>query len=267
MKLKIILLVFCVISVKASDNIRLPDIRSFALGVNGVVTSAFSNPAVMELTVNKTVGAEYFNRYLLKELGSSTAYFFYPNSFLSAGIQISSFGFEEYRMNMARCLLSKRISKKWHIGIGFQYFHLNTELYDENPTRFSTDVGIVYKPFDNLLIGLSAKDVPSLNIKANDLSINDFKSYLIQIGINWKVINNILITSSYDIDENNKLQAGFGVEYVVFDSFQLRAGIQTNPFLPCFGTGFNLKHFNIDVAAVWHPELGISSGIGLSYFF
>ena len=68
--LELSFLFICLFSVSAEENLRLPDTRALALGGNGVTLSSFSNPALVQLSTDKVIHLEYFNRYALKELGS-----------------------------------------------------------------------------------------------------------------------------------------------------------------------------------------------------
>lgn len=105
--LELSFLFICLFPVSAEENLRLPDTRALALGGNGVTLSSFSNPALVQLSTDKVIHLEYFNRYALKELGSINGSFQYPNTYLSTGIHLASFGYERYRQNMARIFLGK----------------------------------------------------------------------------------------------------------------------------------------------------------------
>ncbi|HBK29434.1 MAG TPA: hypothetical protein DDZ04_06710 [Parabacteroides sp.] len=251
----------------SSDYLRVPNIHSLAMGGSGIVTDAFSNPSVMELSSSRSVGVEYFNRYGLKELGTAQGYFLFPNPILSFGVHISSFGYEQFKMLMGRCLLSKRLNERWNIGVSFQYAYLQSELYETKPAKVSTDLGIVYNPFENLFIAFTVQDFPSFQLTSKTVDINEFKSYRMEAGINWNIMNGLLITSYGALNEQQDVMAGIGMEYKVYSCFALRAGVQTLPFLPSIGLGIHLNGFQIDAVAIWHPELGINSGIGLSYSF
>ena len=168
---------------------------------------------------------------------------------------------------MARLFLGKQLNTRWMMGVSFQYTWIQSELYEEIPARLSTDIGIVYIPFDKLLIGCVARDLPSVRIRAKDLNLKELRTYAVQIGFNWEVLNNLLITSFAGVDENHRIQGGFGMEYEVWSCFQLRAGLQADPFLPSLGVGFSLHRWQLDAVALWHPILGVNSGVGLSYSF
>lgn len=61
------------------DNLRLPDVRSVGMGGNVATQSILFNPALIVDKDKKSIHLEYFNRYMLKELGTMSGSFYYPN--------------------------------------------------------------------------------------------------------------------------------------------------------------------------------------------
>ena len=236
------------------DNLRLPDVRSVGMGGNVATQSILFNPALIVDKEKKSIHLEYFNRYMLKELGTMSGSFYYPNQLLSAGVDISVFGFDKYREMMVRVL-------------GVHYSFLQTDLLENTRSRLSTDIGITFSPIDKLLIGMLIMNFPSVSIGDKDIEIEDFNYYLIQISFQWEIINSLLITGSVGTENENLVVGNFGLEYTAFDSFFIRAGIQTAPLLPSLGIGYNFSCFTIDVASIYHPILGMSTGLGLSFSF
>lgn len=249
------------------DNLRLPDIRSIGMGGNVGTQSVLFNPALIVGKEKKSVHLDYFNRYMLKELSTMSGSFYYPNRLLSTGVDISVFGSDMYREMMVRILGGKRLGDKWALGLAFHYSFLQTELLENTRSRLSTDIGISFFPIDKLLIGMLIMNLPSVSIGNKDLEIEDFNYYLIQISFQWEIINDLLITGSLGTEDKQTLLGNLGIEYAAFDSFFIRAGIQTTPLLPSLGIGYNFSCFTIDVASVYHPVLGISTGLGLSFSF
>ena len=94
----------------AVDNLRIPDIRCMGMGTCGVTNSLLFNPAVVGLESSGSVDINYFNYYGLKELGMVNMAFSYPNNLLSAGVNISSFGYDQYRESMFRIFLGKLLT-------------------------------------------------------------------------------------------------------------------------------------------------------------
>ena len=255
------------INIYAVDNLRLPDMRSLGMGGNGVTQSVWFNPALVALHGDRVVHIEYFNRYGIKELGTVGMGFVCPNPLLPVGVTISSFGYDKYRETLFRLSAAKRLNQRWSIGISCQCAMLQTELLEEVPKHLSTDVGVLFAPVDKLLIGMLIMNFPSVSIHKDNTEIKDFTGYSVQIGFQWEVINRLLIVGTVESNEAHTLAGNAGVEYAPFKDFRIRAGIQTTPLLPTLGVGYRLSSFMIDVATVYHPVLGISTGLGLSYSF
>ncbi|MDL2208557.1 hypothetical protein LJB97_02945 [Parabacteroides sp. OttesenSCG-928-O15] len=257
----------CCVCLYASDYVRMPDMRSMAIGGNMTTQSSLFNPSLLALQTNKTIHFQYFNRYQLKELGTITGYFLYPNPVLPVGFSFSSFGYEAYRQTLFRFSAGKQLSECWHLGVAFQYTMLQTELFEETPAMFSADIGCLYQPFDNLLIGLFIMNWPAVRMKDKTTDTKFFIDYFMQIGVEWEVINNLLIMVSGGMWKEASFEWNAGLEYTVFDSFHLRCGVMGEPLYPTFGIGYDFSSFSLDLAAVSHPVLGISTGVGLSFHF
>lgn len=264
----VILLLFLLpMFVMAHDNLRLPEIRSLALGNNGVTQSCLYNPSLITFPEKPVLSMNYFNRYGLKELGSMNVGFQYPHLFLPVAFHLYSFGYDAYRETMFRVSMAKRLHTRWTIGLAFHYSLLETELYEEHKARLSVDIGATFSPFENLLIGMLIMNTPSVSIGNQTIKNKDFKGYMMQFGFEWKFINNLLIIGTLGADRENPLTGSVGLEYQAFDSFYLRSGMEMKPFMPSFGVGYRLQRFSMDVAAVYHPVLGASTGLGLSFSF
>lgn len=255
------------LSLYATDNLRLPDTRTIAMGNNGVTESTLYNPSLIALTEKKALEMNYFNKYQLKELGTVNGGFLYPNRLLPVALHIYSFGYDAYRESMFRISVGRELNKRWTIGIGIHYSMLETELYEEHRGRVATDLGAMFRPFDNLLIGMLILNTPSVSIQTKEVENNTFTGYVLQLGFRWEIINNLLITGNMGSCETEELTGALGLEYQAFSSFYLRAGVQAEPLLPAFGIGYGFAAFALDIATVYHPVLGMSTGIGLSYSF
>lgn len=266
------LLLFCFLldifpCLQAVNNLRLPDTRCMGMGTCGVTGSSLFNPALVCMEDSKSVSINYFNSYGLKELGTVDFSFSYPNNLLSAGVNISSFGYDSYRESMFRLFLGKSLSEKWSIGISFQYTFLQTQLVEESPQYLSTDIGILFTPVEKGLIGMLIKDFPSIEIRKKQADIESIIYYSFQLGFQWEIINSLLIAGNMEADKQVSLSARIGLEYRLIDRFYVRAGIKTTPLLPAIGAGYRLYGFEVNVAALYHPVLGMSTGIGLKYRF
>lgn len=251
----------------AVENLRLPDTRCLALGGNGVTQSAFHNPSLLALSTGKVLHFDYFNRYGLKELGTLGGSYQHVNPLLPLGLQLSTFGYDAYRETQVRWLAGKRVASKWSVGIGLHYTWWQTEWEDNPPGRLACDVGAAFSPFDNLLIGMLISDFPSFKVGKKETVNKEDKAYKVEIGFQWLLMNDLLIAGSLGSDEAVAISGQLGMEYRLFEVFSLRAGLQTDPFQPAAGVGYRLRRVTFDVASVYHPVLGLSTGLGLTFSF
>ena len=104
-------------------------------------------------------------------------------------------------------------------------------------------------------------------IDFDTIDIEDFSYYLTQISFQWEIINNLLIVGSAGTDSERIWIGNIGLEYTLFDAFFLRAGMRTDPLSPSLGVGYLFSVFAIDAATIYHPVLGMSVGVGLSFTF
>jgi hypothetical protein len=211
--------------------------------------------------------ANYYNRYSVSELATAGGGIYYPNSLIPAGFEISSFGYDEYRESLFRLSLAKQIAEKWSAGISVQYSLLQSELFEESSGRVSADLGITFQPVENLLTGLSILHFPSVKTGDKNVDNKHIASYSIIMGFNWQIVDDMLITGSLGNSEEEYVIGSLGVEYSMFEDFRIRMGLTSSPLRPAMGVGYRIGDIEADAGAVWHPILGTSMGIGLSFSF
>lgn len=255
---------FCV---NAVDNLRASDIRSLSMGNLGVTQSFLFNPSLVSTYSNSYVALSYFNKYSVEGLGAVNGSFVYPNDKLSTAINISSFGFDDYRESMVRLSLSKRLSSQFYLGLAFHYSFLQSVLNEDTPQRLSSDVGVTYVPVNNLLIGVLIMNFPTVSFSKNNNDYKDINSSIIQTGFQYRIINSVLISAELHYDEDDKFGGSAGLEYEPFEKFKIRAGINAVPLSPSFGLGYKLKSVSVDIGALYHSVLGVSSGLEIRYHF
>ncbi|MDR1722940.1 MAG: hypothetical protein LBR84_03250 [Tannerella sp.] len=255
------------ISGNATDNLRIPDLRTLSLGGGGVSETPLFNPSLLAFQANSKLYSNYYNRYSVSELATISGGCYYLNEIVPAGFEITSFGYDEYRESMFRLSLGKQIAEKWAFGIAIQYNLLQSELFEESSGRVSSDIGISYKPVENVLAGLSILHFPTIKVGDKNIDNKHIASYSINFGINWKITNMVLITGSLENNEEDPLGGSFGIEYMPLEEFKIRTGIRTSPLRPSLGVGYRIGSINADVGMVYHSILGVSMGIGVSFAF
>jgi hypothetical protein len=247
----------------ASGFLRAGDVRTVGRGGNEATASALFNPSLVALMEHNTVRINYFNRYGLKESGLAGAGIYLPGGALPLGVEISSFGYDSYRESLFRLAAAKRLNARWALGISIQYALLQTELYEEQPGRLSADAGLTYAPCGSLLAGVFIVNWPSAAFAGEEAA----GGFLIQAGLQWEVAGRVFLSAALETDGFRSAGAGVGLEYAPPGDFSIRAGVRGSPLLPSFGFGYCFSVFSFDVAAVFHPVLGASTGVGFSFSF
>ena len=255
------------LSANAIDNLRIPDLRTLSLGGGGVTETPLFNPAILAVRTQSKLYANYYNRYSVSELATVSGGFYYTNDILPAGLEITSFGYDEYRESLFRLSLGKQIAERWTLGIAIQYALLQSELFEESSGRVSSDIGMTFRPVENVLTGLSILHLPSVKVGDKSIDNNHVAPYSIQLGFNWEVINTVLITGSVSNYKEDTVAGSFGMEYMPLDDFKIRAGISSSPLRPSLGVGYKIAGIDIDAGMIYHSVLGVSIGVGLSFSF
>ena len=258
---------FMPLGISAIDNLRVPDLRTLSIGGGGVTETSLYNPSLLGFQTQSKLYVNYYNRYSVSELATVSGGFYFNNDLIPTGFEITSFGYDEYRESLFRLSLGKQLTKRIALGIAIQYCILQSELFEESTGRISSDIGLTFKPAENLVTGISFLHMPS--IKVGDMNIDNehIASYSIQVGFNWKVTNTVLITGSFENCKEENISGSFGMEYLPFDDFNIRAGVRSSPLRPSFGIGYNIAGIAIDAGMIYHPVLGVSMGVGLSFSF
>jgi len=255
------------LSASGIDNLRIPDLRTLSLGGCGVTETPLYNPAILAARTQSRLYANYYNRYSVSELASVSGGFYYLNDIVPAGFEITSFGYDEYRESLFRLSLGKQIAERWAVGIAIQYAMLQSELFDESSGRVSADIGLIYRPVENVLTGLSILHLPSAKVGDKSIENSHIAPYSIQLGFNWEVLNTVLITGNINNSKDNLVAGAFGIEYMPLDDFKIRAGITSSPLRPSLGVGYSIAGIDIDAGMIYHSVLGVSIGVGLSFSF
>jgi hypothetical protein len=120
---------------------------------------------------------------------------------------------------------------------------------------------------DNWMITASIINFPSISVRSEDIDSERIASWMVEAGINWHVIDNLLITGGVMRNRETSLGVSIGMAYQPFSDFHLRAGLKSSPFRPSIGIGYGFSMLMADVVMVYHPILGISTGLGLAYSF
>ena len=209
-----------------------------------------------------SIGLYSERRFMLKELGYNAAGITLPTSSGVFGISANYYGFDLYNEKKFGLAYSRLFTEKIAGGIQLDYLGTSISEYGSSSV-FTAELGLIVKISDKLRTGAHVFNPVRINSGFEKEKIpTTFK-----LGLAYEPGEKISLAAEVrkNIDEAAQVEAG--IEYRVIDALHLRAGIQTNPSVYSFGIGINVSQFKIDLGSSYHPVLGVTPQIGLSYAF
>jgi len=237
------------------------------MGGIGTAHSALFNPSLLGIPAKSELRIDYYNRYALKELATVSGGMCFRNNVLPFGLHIASFGYDAYRESMFRFSVGKLLNEKLMLGVSLQYALLQSELFETSASRLSADLGVSLCVVDNWWITASVINFPSKTLMSENIDSERIAAWTAEVGVNWQLFDNLLLTGGVRRNAETPLGGAFGIEYQPFTDFLLRAGVCSAPFRPSLGIGYRFSKIMADVVMIYHPVLGVSTGLGLSYSF
>lgn len=153
------------------------------------------------------------------------------------------------------------------ISVGMQINYLSTFIGDNNYGKRGTvavEIGFLAEIIKNLKLGVHVYNpTRSQTAQYN----NERVPTIIKMGLQYTFSDKVFATAEIEKDIANKPIVKVGAEYKIVKEIYLRGGLSNNPSLNSAGFGIELKKFNLDFAAAFHPQMGISPQIGLRYRF
>jgi hypothetical protein len=235
--------------------------KGLAMGNTGVahtgVQSLFSNPAGLSQMDAAAVTVFGEQRFLLAELTILNAGIAVPTNKSGVfGLQIQQFGLEDYMEQKIGLAYARQLAGKFSLGAKIDV--LNTRI-----SEYGSQVALTFE------LGLQSALSKKLTLAAHvfsPLEVKVSEDYsipsVLYIGMAYKSSDKLWMTVEAEKDIDHPVAVKAGLEYFATPVFSLRLGGGTEPTLVSFGLGFKKNNWVIDVASVYHQELGMMPGIG-----
>jgi hypothetical protein len=153
------------------------------------------------------------------------------------------------------------------ISAGMQLNYLSTFIGDNNYGSRGTvavEAGFIAEVIKNLRIGVHVYNpTRSKTAQYN----NERVPTILKMGLQYTFSDKVFTSIEVEKDIANKPILKIGAEYRIVKEVYLRGGLSNNPSLNAAGFGIEIKKFNLDFAAAFHPQMGVSPQIGLRYRF
>lgn len=241
--------------------------RYQAMGNTGTalqgIYSLAANPAGLVGLEHPVVNLTYQHHFFTADITSQAALFGLPT-------RLGTFGLAAYRYGLRRVYddtrvgfsYAKRFGPRFSIGLSAGYHQLFIPNYI-SVNSLSVDLGVQYRFDRGVTIGFQC-----INLGGADYGEEIYGDIptAIRIGASYP-LGQVVVTADGVYQRTHSLSACFGLEYRIGDPLRLRGGLSVNPMQQHVGFGIYWQRVIFDAAATFHPRLGTSPQIGLSYAF
>lgn len=212
-------------------------------------------------------GLGYNSRFMLKELSDRYLSFAMPLGKEKGviGLNLSQFGYSQFNITKAGVGFARRFGPDFSVGLQFDAIHAGTadEMYG-SATAFTFEGGFQYRLNDKISLGSAIFNPVQVELNENT---GEQLPASISLGMTFTP-DKVLMLSADVVKEQYEpasLRAGF--RYSMGETFCLRAGFSTGPFIVSGGAGIKFNTLMIDISTAYHQVLGISPAITISYAF
>jgi hypothetical protein len=225
------------------------------------VFSITSNQAGIAFLENTTVGLLAEQRFLSADIRQFGVVAAMPSKFGSFGLLIQTFGFDVYNEQKIGLTYSRKLSKKFAIGVQFDY--LNTRISEYGSfSGISFEGGLQAEVLKNLWLGASFSNPFKIEIAPDE-----YLPTQLNFGLSYRFSDKIFLATEVQKDFEYPASVKVGLDYRIIEPLSIRLGVGTEPIQNSFGVGIHLKNLTLDFAARYHQILGFTPTFSMTYEF
>lgn len=253
-------------SVHAQEVFRVPA-RFRSLGNASVSLQSplaiFSNPAGFSATTTLSAGIMYENRFLLKELQTTSAFLVVPVENTKLGISFSQFGKGGYRENKLSFGMAKSLSPRLTAGLQFHYYTIYLAENSERPGAVLIDFGTQFQLADQLWLGVQIFNPYEIGIQTHTLDLD--YPLVMRLGMHKTFEDAVLLAVELKKRTDQPVAVCSGLEIRIREAVQLRLGVDSGWSTLSMGVGFSFGQLQSDLAFSYHQYLGTSPSVSIYY--
>lgn len=243
--------------------------RSNGLGTASLciddVWAVNNNPGAFGFIEENGVGVSYENRFLLKELSTQSMVFgYHTQKSGNFGIHFQQYGFDLYREMQGGLTYGMKLFDNFSAGVSINYHRIRLAENYGSTNLLAASLGLFYQMNDDFDLGLSIQNLSRTKLAEFD---DERLPTNFTLGMRYHFSEKAFWTVDVEKDLVHPVNFKSGIEIQAHEIFALRLGINTYPFQSSFGLSFKLKKFQLDLASMYHTQLGLSPSGGLVYTF
>lgn len=186
-----------------------------------------------------------------------------PSKFGGFGLLINYAGFKNFNEQKAGFAYARSLGNKASAGIQFNYYNYKIPSYN-SASAISFEGGFMADISEKLRAGIHVCNPVGGRLgKTKEEKL----PAVYRLGLGYDVSENFYTGIEIFKEENEPVNVTGGFQYHFKKQFFVRGGFRSDTESSFGGIGFIYRDMRIDVAASYHPQLGISPGILLLYNF
>ncbi len=177
-----------------------------------------------------------------------------------AGLSIDHSSTDVYTEQRFRLAYGRRLTEAFYLGGSADVLHASAQEYGST-TMATFGLSLMARALPKVWLGAKIQNPFQQKIG------EDLVPTVLRIGACWKPSQMLMMTFETEKDLERKVLVKAGLEYRPTPLFVIRAGMRSNEVARLgFGAGIRLKNnLSIDLASEWHPSLGLTPSIMVSW--
>ncbi|MBR8537437.1 hypothetical protein KDU71_17850 [Carboxylicivirga sediminis] len=226
--------------------------------------SGLNNVANLASFEHYAVGAAYQMRFNMDEMSARAATLVAPTRLGTFGGVIFQSGYSKSNYSRYAFSYSRLFGEK--VSAGLQFNYLTHQIEGADPANsFYTSLGFNFLISEQWAVGVFIQ-----NPEQSQLSYQS-TSYVIPVlfnaGCRWRPTSHFMLIVETEKQLERNLIYKTGIQFSFNERLFVRGGIKSNPVEMTFGGGVRFAGLFIDAGFAHHQQLGMTSGVGLSYSF
>ena len=244
--------------------VSMPYIGSSAYSTKQTDPFSFTvNQAALAQVKQAGIGIYGERRFLLADNSVYALATVIPTKLGNFGVQINYAGFQNFNEQKVGLAYGKTLGKKIDVGIQFNYYRYKIPAYS-NASAINFEAGAIIHFSEKLNAGLHIYNPVGGNVvKTGDEKI----ASVYKFGLGYDASENFFVSTEIIKEEDQPVNVIGSFQYRFKKQFFARAGFKSDNNTGFAGAGYLFNNVRIDVAASYHPQLGISPGLLLMYNF
>lgn len=241
-------------------NVSQPYISLSAYSKEQIDPFSFTgNQAALAGIKQSGVGIYGERRFSINELNNTSLAAAFKSKLGNFGVQANYFGFRNFNENKIGLAYARDLGSKLALGAQFNYYSYQVPSYS-SASAINFELGLIAHLTDKLNAGVHVYNPVGGEISKVD---DEKLASAYKLGFGYDASEQFYVSAEFVKEEDKPVNVVAGISYQFAKKFFARGGFVTDTGSAFAGFGIGWNAFRLDVAANYHPQLGLSPGLSL----